>query len=1044
MELTRNKLFLETYEKIGDGLWDWNIKTNQVYYSKHWKNMLGYQDHELANNLEEWKKRVHPDDLDDVYKKINDHFKGIDDIYQSEHRLLCKDGTYKWVLDRGKIVEKDIDNNPIRIIGIHTDINKQKNTENDLILQRKILESISDVAEIMIKSYEFQKDTNKVLKILGESVGASRVYIFEISKLTNNDAICNQIYEWCTKGVESQIDNPMLHNISLNEMGFKRWFKNLKNNKSIYGDVSEFPKEEQEILLSQGIYSILVMPIFFGKKLWGFIGFDECSKLRIWNYIESEILKTAANIIGISMERNIAENDLKLSEKSFRLLFENMINGFSLQEVITDSNNNPIDYRYLKINSAYENLYQIHIDHYIGKTALELDNNANMEFISKFGTVALTGEPFRFQYYSPKIDKYLEIYVFSPQKNQFATVVSDITEIKKSELAIKESETNFKSFINSIEDFVFVIDFNGNILYTNNIIVEKLGYTTNEIKKYGFFGLHFNENFKNKKDFFYTININTDNVHNFIIKSKCGEIIHMESKMVEGNWSGKKAIFIAERDISRRKKEEEMLQIAKDEAERLSISKSEFLANMSHEIRTPLNAVIGFSELLSKKLVEEKHKSYTDSINIAGKNLLNIINDILDMSKIESGMIEIVPEPVNIVGVLNEMELIFKEKVERKNLNYTTFIDENIPPCIIIDEIRLRQILLNIIGNSLKYTEKGYVKILCYIDNEKNITGNSLDLIIAIEDSGIGIAKSEQKLIFESFRQHSGKANRKYEGSGLGLSISNKLLEFMGGEIEVKSELHNGSTFYIKFKNLAYSQDILFDKTQDDELILFNGGNILVVDDVKSNRDLLYEILKSIGFNVKLAKNGKEAIDIVKMENIDLIFMDLQMPILDGFEASKIIKSSSKSKSIPIIAITALGSNFHFESKSDFIESVLYKPITLEVITTTLKNHFNYQIQENKNINPNEIIECIIFKNDQKELLKEILKPLLINKNKVLRMDIVNTTINNLIDFSEKENLKFLNKYINEFKKGIQSFDIMGIKDTINKVEKTLIGDGCK
>jgi len=238
-------------------------------------------------------------------------------------------------------------------------------------------------------------------------------------------------------------------------------------------------------------------------------------------------------------------------------------------------------------------------------------------------------------------------------------------------------------------------------------------------------------------------------------------------------------------------------------AENANKAKSEFLANMSHEIRTPMNAIIGFTELLNEQISEPRLKSYVKTIHSAGNTLLTLINDILDLSKIESGKLQIKKTPTNIYNLSNELGNIFMMSVKNKTLDLIIDLEEGIPQSLLIDEIRLRQVLLNLIGNAVKFTENGYIKLSLKAFNI-DVHHSKLDIEILVEDTGVGIAANQLLKIFNEFEQTEGQDNRKFGGTGLGLSISKRLCEMMDGKISVTSEEGKGSTFKVHL----YSIDI--------------------------------------------------------------------------------------------------------------------------------------------------------------------------------------------------------------------------------------------
>lgn len=407
-------------------------------------------------------------------------------------------------------------------------------------------------------------------------------------------------------------------------------------------------------------------------------------------------------------------------------------------------------------------------------------------------------------------------------------------------------------------------------------------------------------------------------------------------------------------EITLRKQTEEQLKIAKENAEKATVAKSTFLSNMSHEIRTPMNAVLGFAELLSEEENPKQRQNFIKTIQSAGNALLTLINDILDLSKIEAGKMEIHQQANNPHVLFAEVASLFMIEIKKKQLELVLDIDKDIPRNLMLDTVRLRQILFNLIGNAVKFTEHGTIRLVAR-QKQSGESARFVDLIISVVDTGVGIAPEDMVGVFGAFEQSKEQDNRKYGGTGLGLAISQRLAKLMNGVIEVTSKQNQGTRFdltlfKVEVSSHAAEPNRAPTQTVSSEQIRFKPSTVLVVDDVDINRNLVQECINDTELKFIGAASGEQALAILVEQDVDLILMDVKMPKMDGYEAA------TRAKALVDVPILALTATIMDPLARDFIDSAfdsyLKKPVFKRELYQALSVHLPYEV---KMIEPVEV-----------------------------------------------------------------------------------------
>ena len=622
------------------------------------------------------------------------------------------------------------------------------------------------------------------------------------------------------------------------------------------------------------------------------------------------------------------------------------------------------------------------------------------------------------------------------------SIAVDMTERLEMEVALQKAkekiarENNLlKSIMSSTNDMIFIKDKKLNFIEANQAFFKFFGVTEKQVIGQTDFDLFprevaaaFRENdlkiLENK-----VIHTNEESV-----TDASGSLRNLLTQRIPLLYDGKNmGVLLITRDVTD-------IRSAQQKAEQANKAKTEFLSNMSHEIRTPMNAIIGFTELLNEQIREPKLKSFVKTIQSAGNNLLFLINDILDLSKIEAGKFHIEKTACNPHDVFSELGAIFMLKMNEKNLDFIMDIDPKIPQSLMLDAVRLRQVLFNLIGNAVKFTDKGMVRVKAYTDNEDEIR-SKLDLLIDVQDTGIGISEDQKQFVFQAFEQSSGQDVKKYGGTGLGLSISQRLVTLMGGKISLQSQLRRGSTFTVRLMNVDVSPlaaELKNEKAEMPMKVDFHKGSILVVDDIADNRELLFALFADTALKIVEAENGREAVALVKnhisqQHPFDLILMDVRMPIMDGFQAAREIKEFS---SVPIVALTAsvMANQFQLSNHTIF-DGCLRKPVLKSELVAELCRFLSFDRAPESAGIPSELI----LSDAELKYLPIALEKLVKLKEQCKAVSKANNISSSkafaeaVMEIAKQCPILVITEYAEHLSNAIDSFDIANIKKALNE-----------
>lgn len=986
MELKASQeLWQFALEGAGDGVWEYDFETDEVFFSRQYKKMLGYEEEEFENKSVEWINRIHPDDRKIIEQTDKEYFDCSIRSHHREYRIKHKNGDYLWILDRGMVVSYTLKGKPKRIIGTHTDITARKKAEDEY-------RRISVVASANENGVVF---TDALGKISWSNEGFSKITGF-----THEEIIGRTPLELC-EGPLSKSDALLsMVNAFFEGRSFNVELIHYRKDKSTFwGRVTGQAITNDSGKVEQ--YFAIIENISEEKEVE--------RKLKQYD----ERLKLALTNVGDNYwEHNFVTGKTYFSNTA------NGVLGYAIDEH-TDGESlwwnsvHPNDKKILKKNDADYKAGRI--DHHTNEYRV-LDKNGKIKWIYDRGVVTERDE-----------------------KGKPLVVVGthiDITERKLSEQAIRIREEKYRSIIANMNLGLLEVDNHEKIQFANQSFCEMSGYTLQELlgkKASALFVKEESEEVVEMKNEMRKKGIS--DAYELSLKNKNGQtkwwlISGAPRYNDNGDLVGSIGIHL---DITQQKLLELELIEAREQAESSVNAKQTFLANMSHEIRTPMNAILGMTNQLAKTKLNKDQHFYLNTIHSAADNLLIIINDILDLSKIDAGKLTLEKIGFEPKTVINRVMQVMVHRAEEKGLNFTnSFCDTKLSSILLGDPYRLNQVLLNLVSNAIKFTHKGTVDIACTIlaDHPDRQT-----VELTVTDTGIGMDDSFARNLFDKFSQEDSSIIRKYGGTGLGMSISKELIDLMHGKITVKSKKGKGTSIavVIDFEKGSIS-DLPFKEIVATDTSLLQGKKILVTDDNEMNQLVAATILQNFGAEITEAFNGAEAIEKIKSTPFDLVLMDVQMPVMDGIEATKIIRESI-SKTLPVIALTAFAINGDNQKclaagMNDYLSKPFEESQLLNIISKWLGKSLNNE-KNNTNFSSNEETLYDLSK------LNEIAR-----NNKVFVDKMINLFIDQIPVAVEEIQAAYLEKNFDAVKRAAHrikpSIDNMGIgslKSEVREIE---------
>ncbi|MHA6249912.1 PAS domain S-box protein [Pontibacter sp. CAU 1760] len=887
--LKDNKIRLQDlFDNAHDLIQNISVDNKFIFVNKAWKDRLGYNDFDIESlTLHDI---VHPYYKAKLIYQLRNLYKG-ENANKIETVFLTKAGKPVHLI--GSINCSWQDGRPVATRAILHDI-------TDRIKAERLQKVYYSIANLAISS----KDLNSLYAAIHRELSK----IIYIALVDNERKYLNFVYlvdQYVEKGSKTQVRRPF-------STGLSEYI--IETGKPLYMQKADLKDlAVQENLNPYGTLPevMLCSPLAIGDRIIGVIALQDYQNAEAYVHTDIEILHFISNQVALAIERKRNEEQINNQNARLNAIFESGTHhmwSINRSYELTSFNKN--------FAESFEMRSGMELKPYTRLNGPNLINihELSFDFWDEKYKLAFSGKPQHFEVRLDELGIWREVYL-SPiyledgTFEEISGMALDITDKKKSQLDLVESEEKFRHIFESFQDVFYRCTLNGTIQLVSPSVKQLLGYRDDEMLG------------KNVLEFYINAH-ETAVIRNRVLtehsvrdievevqtKNGTPKTVILDSRLVYDKDGDPVAMEGVLRDVSELKRTQKALLKAKEEAENLLKVKTQFLANMSHELRTPMNGIIGMIDLLNQVNTDPEQGEYIDTLRKSSDALLAILNDILDLSKIQAGKLVLHESGVDLHETLGKIHSLFANRAQQKDLDFTYTISPDVPRHIYTDETRLLQILSNLTSNAIKFTNAGKVVI--------DVNAEALDkeyyrLHVRVEDSGIGISSEDQVLLFNDFAQLDNSSTKTFGGTGLGLAISKQLTHLLGGDIGVESMSEEGSVFWfdIVVRRATTEEMAVREQKQQRQntevAALEDRPNVLLVDDNVINQKVAQKLLERLGCYTTVASNGYQAIELATSNFYHIIFMDIQMPEMDGVTATNIIKEKLGAKCPPIVAMTA-------------------------------------------------------------------------------------------------------------------------------------------